>query len=492
MRCWACSYENQANAKFCSACGVSLTNTVPPSTDELPIGTQLLGGAYTIGEKLGQGGFGITYLGHDASLARAVAIKEFFLDDGCRRQGTTVVLGGNLTATSYAQSKQKFLQEGQTLTRFNHPGIVRVFHAFGENNTAYIVMEYLRGNNLGDLLPKRGGQMGESEAVGYIQQVGEALEEVHRDNILHRDIKPDNIMVTNEDRVVLIDFGISRAFAAGKTKQMTRFYTEGYAPLEQYGLQGKFGAFTDIYALGATLYHLLTGKVPVSATDRIQGVELQPVRDFNPTISTTVAQAIIQAMAIKAEERPQSVQAFLKMLKGKTPTHNIKPKPPQTPQPPKTPEPTPNIESTKEPEPTIGGALLGLAADLAGAWIKNRLEKGNQPQPRNQPQQGNRLEPRQTMNSSISLAGRWQAYDGISYIFEQRGNQVMTQGVNPYGVTVVQGQGVLNGNRLDLSYQHIDGSWGISQLQISANGRQMTGMANNQVTGQAFSISLYR
>ena len=167
-------------------------------------------------------------------------------------------------------------------------------------------------------------------------------------------------------------------------------------------------------------------------------------------------------------------------------------KPHQTPQPPNTPKPPPNIESTKEPEPTIGGALLGLAADLAGAWIKNRLEQKSRPEPRNRPEQGNRLEPRQTMNSSISLAGRWQAYDGISYIFEQRGNQVIAQGVNPYGVTVVQGQGTLNGNRLDLSYQHIDGSWGISQLQISANRRQMTGMANNQVTGQVFNIGLYR
>ena len=186
-------------------------------------------------------------------------------------------------------------------------------------------MEYLRGKNLGELLLKCGGQMRESEAVGYIRKVGEALEEVHRDKILHRDIKPDNIMVTNEGRVVLVDFGIARAFAAGKTKRMTQNLTPEYAPLEQYSAQGKFGPSTDIYALGATLYYLLTGEIPVSAGDRIQGVELQSVRDFNPNISETVAQAIIQAMAIRADERPHNVRAFLRMLKGKTPTHNTKP-----------------------------------------------------------------------------------------------------------------------------------------------------------------------
>src|SRR5262249_55420317 len=155
-------------------------------------------------------------------------------------------------------AKKGFLDEALILAQFQHPSIVQVYASFEENNTAYMVMEYLKGKTLATLLEGR-GTIPERDAVGYIQQVGEALEVVHRANLLHRDIKPENIIVTDDRRVVLLDFGTAREFAAGRTRQMTAMLTEGYAPLEQYTQNARFGACIDVYALGGTLYHLLTG-----------------------------------------------------------------------------------------------------------------------------------------------------------------------------------------------------------------------------------------
>jgi uncharacterized protein with WD repeat len=196
----------------------------------------------------------------------------------------------------------------------NHPGIVKVYDFFEENNTAYMVMEYLRGKSLAKLVEERGGALGEQEAVGYILKVCEALDVVHKAGYLHRDIKPENIIVCGDGRVVLIDFGAARAFMAGKTGRMTVILTPGFAPLEQYAEQAKRGAYTDIYALGATLYYLLTGQVPVSAADRFSGVELKGVREINGRVSRQVEEAVMKAMAMKVEERPQSVEEFVKLL----------------------------------------------------------------------------------------------------------------------------------------------------------------------------------
>lgn len=313
MSCPTCGTVNAGTAATCSACGAPLNAA---SAHLLPSGTKLRQGAYTVGKVLGQGGFGITYLGADVRLQRAVAIKEFF-PQGCVRKGLSVQVGGGITPHDFQQSKQKFLEEARTLAKFNHPNIVEVYDAFEENNTAYMVMEFVRGKTLARLLQERGA-LPVDEALDYILQVGAALEVVHQANLLHRDIKPDNIIVTDAKRAVLVDFGAARAFTKGATHRMTAMLTPGYAPLEQYGQQARFGVYTDIYALGATLYHLLTGKIPTQATDRATGVALKPPHQHNPQIPQGISDAVMWAMEMKTSRRPQSVQEFLNALQGQS------------------------------------------------------------------------------------------------------------------------------------------------------------------------------
>ncbi len=276
-------------------------------------GACLANGEYRIKQPLGQGGFGITYQGIDTRLNRAVAVKEFF-PEGCWREGSTVVSAGRWNLDTYSSAKQKFLLEGQTLGQFNHPGIVQVFYYFEENNTAYMVMEYLRGRTLAELLKQRQGKLSEAQALKHIAKVGEALQILHQAQFLHRDIKPDNIMLADDGRVVLIDFGAARDFTTNCTTRYTTMLTPGYAPLEQYGRALKYGAFTDIYALGSTLYHLLTGEAPVSAIERAAKVELKTVRQIAPQISAHVSEAIASAMIMDVTERLQSVRQFLDLL----------------------------------------------------------------------------------------------------------------------------------------------------------------------------------
>ena len=348
MFCPTCGKENVGGATSCAACGAALganpiTGDAVPFSPSLQPGAKLQNGAFTVGKVLGQGGFGITYKGGDMQLRRYVAIKEFF-PQGCARHLQTVQPTGGMAAGDYQNVKAKFLEEARVLARFNHPGIARVFTTFEENNTAYMVMEMLEGKTLQKRLEEKGA-LPEKEAVSIIEKVGEALITVHAANLIHRDLKPDNIMLTDDGRVVLIDFGTARAFAAGKTVHQTAMLTPGYAPLEQYGQSAKFGAYSDVYALGATLYHCLTGQLPPPATDRATGVELKSPEQVNPYVHREVSNAVMAAMQLKADARPQTIKEFLDALKGAA-TNTLQPSlqpastrevPPQTgwtPQPP--------------------------------------------------------------------------------------------------------------------------------------------------------------
>jgi serine/threonine-protein kinase len=263
---------------------------------------------------LGQGGFGITYKATDTRLSRPVAIKEFFPSSlGCARRGKSVVPNN---PQDYQTSLQEFLDEARILAKIKHPNKVEVYDVFEENNTAYMVMEFIEGKNLLDLLNDRGGVMDEKEAIGYIIQVARALEAVHQAGYLHRDIKPENIIVTRDGRAVLVDFGAARQFIAQRTKTMNLVLTPGYAPLEQYSSKTSLGPPLDIYALGATLYHLLTGQVPPSAPERAQGVNLVPPHQLNPKVSRQVSEVVMKAMEMNVSKRPQTVKEFVEALQG--------------------------------------------------------------------------------------------------------------------------------------------------------------------------------
>lgn len=282
----------------------------------LPAGFELDARGYRIDRVLGQGGFAFTYLAHDTALQRPVAVKELF-PDGCVRDVATLnVLPQRLSLADFQQIRQRFLEEAQLLASLSHPNIVRVFHVFEEHNTAYIVMEYLKGHTLIEWLRVKGGYLPAAEAIECVLQICDALEAVHQRGYLHRDIKPSNIIRTDDGRMVLIDFGTARQFAAGKTQMHTVILTPSYAPLEQYAASAQYDARTDLYALGATLYHLTTGRPPLPATDRAQGFTLPPPHTIAPHISPALSHVILHAMELKPDDRPSSVQAWANKLRA--------------------------------------------------------------------------------------------------------------------------------------------------------------------------------
>lgn len=297
MFCSLCGWENPSSQARCRACGSALSGPLEAGDgaagnrdggavalpDALPQGT-LLAGLYATESVLGQGGFGITYKCHDRMLERRVALKEFF-PSGSRRAQNQVQPSRGLSPTHYEEARTQFLSEARLLARCHHHGIVAVHTAFEENGTAYMVMEWLSGQSVEQRLEARGGRLSEAEAVPLIERVGEALGSVHALGLLHRDIKPENIIVCDDGRVMLIDFGTAREFAQGQAQGHTTVVTPGYAPLEQYAREARRGAFTDVYGLAATLYHALTGQRPPAASDRAMGVQVRPVREENPSIS---------------------------------------------------------------------------------------------------------------------------------------------------------------------------------------------------------------
>lgn len=280
-------------------------------------GSFLQHGAYRIEAVLGQGGFGITYLATDVNLQRKVAIKEFFPKDYCEREDATshVTLGTRNTAEFVNRLMAKFLKEARNIAKLNHPGIIRIFAAFEENNTAYYVMEYIEGESLSAMV-KRGGPLSFSRAMCCVEEAGKALEYVHGLKINHLDIKPANIMVRrSDDTPILIDFGLSKQYDSdgNQTSTTPTGISHGYAPLEQYNDGGvkEFSPQTDIYSLAATLYYLLSGVTPPQAT-RLNDEELT----FPASIPTRMIGPISKAMSPGRRNRHPAVREFIGDLKN--------------------------------------------------------------------------------------------------------------------------------------------------------------------------------
>lgn len=281
-------------------------------------GTLLQGNKYKIVRFIKSGGFGNTYEGIHVLLKKRVAIKEFFVKDFCNRDEATAAVTVGITAKAplVSKLKEKFLEEAQFVSSLKHPNIVNVYDVFEENGTAYYVMDYIDGSSLNDIV-ETGGPLAEADALHYIRQVAEALKYVHSRNRLHLDVKPGNVMVDTDGNALLIDFGSSKQYdeVAGENTSTLMGMTPGYASPEQTGHDVvKFFPATDIYALGATLYKLLTGKTPLSSNLLSSGEELDPIP---ATISAAVRNAVAKSMLSNKKVRPQTVDEFLNLLTAK-------------------------------------------------------------------------------------------------------------------------------------------------------------------------------
>jgi serine/threonine-protein kinase len=278
----------------------------------LPLNFQL-NNKYNIKKVLGQGGFGITYLAQDTFLDIEVCIKELFVSGSSTRGANMTVITQNLREFSFADFKDRFIQEARQLAKFKHPNIVRVQDFFEANNTAYVVMEFVEGQTLKDKVAF-GGPLSADASHKIIESILDAVEVVHKAGMLHRDIKPDNLIIGNDGRVVLIDFGSARNYSDERTIAQTAMVSPGYAPLEQYNPTDRKGAFTDIYSIGATFYFMLTGEKPLNVTNRYSE-RLKAPHEINPNVSMQVSSAVMLAMEMKAEDRFQNVADFRIALK---------------------------------------------------------------------------------------------------------------------------------------------------------------------------------
>ncbi|MDR1184201.1 MAG: serine/threonine protein kinase, partial [Coriobacteriales bacterium] len=246
LRCMECMEEFREGGQFCPYCGYPVASG-PSEGSALPEGS-ILSGRYIVGRVLGIGGFGITYLGYDGALGRKVAVKEYFPSDFAKRahKSTQLSVFSGDAAAYFKRGLASFLDEARRLAVFARQGnIVAVYDTFEANNTAYIVMEYLQGKTLKELLKEK-GRFTFAEAMSVISPVLDALVAVHGAGIIHRDVAPDNIFIRTDGSVVLIDFGAARAFAEDANKSMTVVLKPGYAPTEQYLSRGSQGPWTDV------------------------------------------------------------------------------------------------------------------------------------------------------------------------------------------------------------------------------------------------------
>ncbi|MBR6770731.1 MAG: protein kinase [Lachnospiraceae bacterium] len=313
-RCCNCFNELGRWEQVCSHCGFQM-DTLENNPQVLAAGT-ILKNRFQIGRTLGRGGFGITYLAWDMNAQIRVAIKEYYPGNMVMRDVTAY--GGNTLHTMTSADRQnfktgleKYVQEATILSRYAKlPGIVSVKEFFYENGTAYIVMEYVDGISLKDFVEQKGGKLSTTETLQLMRPVIHSLSVIHRDKLLHRDISPDNIMIDKSGIVKLIDFGAARYFESGDEKSMTVMLKHGYAPVEQYSKKGEQGSWTDIYALCAVMYRLLTGVVPEESVSRTSHDQLISIQRLAPSVPKQVAKVIEKGLAVDAKKRYQSMNVL--------------------------------------------------------------------------------------------------------------------------------------------------------------------------------------
>ena len=312
--CPFCLKENPNDSKFCEGCGQNFNCNIP--IYHLAVGT-LLNGKYVVGKAIGEGGFGITYIGKDIKLDMLVAIKEYFPNGYVNRSNT---LSSALTCSIdterknvYVKGLKRFLDEARALAKFaGTEGIVDVRDFFEENNTAYIVMEYLDGQTLKTFL-EYNGRLSDWDTVELLMPVMQALKNIHNSGLIHRDISPDNIMLM-EGKIKLLDFGAVRDVSGSGNKSMTVTLKHGYAPEEQYREHGEQGAWTDVYALCATMYKCITGVIPEDAMERMVKDEVLWPTEMGIGIHYDFEKVLMKGMSIFAKDRYRNMDEFINAI----------------------------------------------------------------------------------------------------------------------------------------------------------------------------------
>ncbi|MCD8361599.1 MAG: extracellular solute-binding protein [Lachnospiraceae bacterium] len=316
IRCENCFSKYDEKFDFCPYCGHEEGSGAAEAFC-LPPGTKIAG-RYLIGQLLGIGGFGITYKAWDENFENIVAIKEYFPSGLVNRTvgSTEIIVVAGKRKQEFSVGLNRFLEEARNTAKFSkHKNIVNVYDYFEENNTAYFVMEFLDGVTLSEKLQELGTPLPCEDCISIVESVCEALSAVHKENILHRDVSPDNIMLCKDGSVKLFDFGAARFSAnAAEDTMVTVIVKPGFAPPEQYDRVNHQDARTDIYALGATLYYALTGCKPEESTNRKIKDELVPPEQLVTSISHNVNNAILRAMAMEQQYRFQTVEEFAQAL----------------------------------------------------------------------------------------------------------------------------------------------------------------------------------
>ncbi|WP_333712543.1 serine/threonine-protein kinase [Yoonia sp.] len=291
---------------------------VPPSP-VLPPDTRLQDGKFRIDQQIGAGGFGITYLAQDSGLDRTVVIKECFAEGHCRREGSRVVASSAGFAETFRQIVRLFVREARSIAMLSHPNIVRVHQVFEENGTAYMVLDLIEGRDLADIIELGDRELSPDQIHGILVKLLDAIALVHDHGLLHRDISPDNVLFDKWGSPILIDFGAVREDAS-KVKRAANnilIVKDGYSPYEFYSTGATQGPSSDLYALGATLYHLITGRAPADAETRYRAVAqgdpdpCLPLAGRFPDFDPVVLETIDAALRVDPAARLQSARAWL-------------------------------------------------------------------------------------------------------------------------------------------------------------------------------------
>ncbi len=315
MRCFYCMEQyNEEDYVICPFCGNDIGD-LPSESFSLAAGS-VLKDRYILGRVLGNGGFGITYIGYDKSLQRKIAVKEYFPTECASRQSGAVNVEpyGGERGERYAAGLESFTAEARRLANLTSiEGVVDVYDVFKENNTAYIVMEYLSGETVKEMLNRR-KYLGFGTTMNIIVPVLQSLSKVHKEGLIHRDISPENIMRTNQGKIMLIDFGAARRNSLSVSKSLSVILKPGYAPIEQYDNKLDQASWTDVYATAATMYKMLTGVTPDNSNSRLLQDTLVPVSELNENLPKELDPILRRALAVKPEDRTQTAQEFLNEL----------------------------------------------------------------------------------------------------------------------------------------------------------------------------------